>query len=356
MITGFFARLTGQPLPAPEVATEEAEDPGSLLVFTPTGDIDWENSRLTDEEITKVARGSRNIFTLKSRREQLEDKGYHGIPIKKHKRSHHSAFAGSKVAMEANAGDMAPEFKQFREEHIQNDPLAIGYFGSIFVPFEDAVIAGSGHNIAGEPQSMDQIILSTGSVAATALGAAGSLDVPGTGMLDEAGEATDAGRTVARVEDEVANALGTVDAMEDARRMSGRGRLGGLIAKGSSLDSLMNEAKSLKIPVEFNDALLDKLPDGGKAAAFDYSSGKIIIRSDATELEIFHELQHAKQWVALGRDPKAYTAVDVFAREFHVYRQIMDNKSRWSPRELSEATRQITEYFRDYLKRMGSGN
>ena len=170
-------------------------------------------------------------------------------------------------------------------------------------------------------------------------------------MLDDVGEATDAGRTVARVEGEVADAIDSLDAMEDLRRISGRGRMDGLIAKGGELQSLMNEAKSLKIPIETNDALLDKI---GVAAAFDYSSGKIIIRSNATELEIFHELQHAKHWVALGRDPKAYTAVDVFAREFHVYRQIMDNKSRWSPTELSEATKLITRHFTEYLDRMRS--
>ena len=326
------------------------EDQSSLLVFNTDGTVNWEKSHLTEEEKNAVWWKSKAL--MKSPREALEDQGYLGIPIKRAQRAHHSAFAGSKVALVANAGDMAPAFEQHRQEHIENDPLVIEHFVGAICPIPDAIRAGTGHNLAGDPLSTPEIL---GATAITAIGVVGLATSMPEGILDDVAEHADDGRSLGRIDDVVGEVGDAVDAMEDARRMSGRGRMGGVIAKGSALQSLMNEAKSLNIPVVTNDALLDKLPGGGKAAAFDYSSGTIIIRSDATELEIFHELQHAKHWVALGRDPKAYTAIDVFAREFYVYRQIMDNKARWSPRELSEATRQITEYFQDYLKRIGSG-
>ena len=190
--------------------------------------------------------------------------------------------------MVANAGDMAPEFEQHRQDHIKNDPLVIGYLGSIIVPFEDAVIASSGHNIAGEPQSLDQIVLSTGSVAATALGAAGSLDVPGTGMLDEVGEATDAGRMVAKVEGEVNLAV-------DSAMI---GRRGGIAISPTVITRLNSEINGLTVLTD-QDAFI-KIGNAAMITVNADGTAVIRLRSGATRYELLHELQHFEHLQKIG--------------------------------------------------------
>ena len=190
------------------MATEEVEDQSSLLVFNTDGTVNWEKSQLTEEEKSKVKSALGFWWlSIKSQREMLEDKGYLGIPIKRTQRAHHSVFAGSKVAMEANAGDMAPEFKQWREEHIENDPLVIEHMVSAICPIPDAIRMATGHDLGGNPLSDDEIAISTLTTAGSALGL---LDIPGGTGIDEALEHTDDGRALSRLDG--AGEIGAIEA------------------------------------------------------------------------------------------------------------------------------------------------
>lgn len=71
------------------------------------------------------------------------------------------------------------------------------------------------------------------------------------------------------------------------------------------------------------------------AAAFDNQSGRLILRSNATFYEGFHELQHARQWSELGA--AAYNAQSRFQKEFYVFERITENAGEFSQLQLGHA-------------------
>lgn len=105
---------------------------------------------------------------------------------------------------------------------------------------------------------------------------------------------------------------------------------------------LRDELKDLGVTVERGaDKVLDKI-DPTYAAAFNRETGTIYLRQGVTEYEAFHEAAHARQWAALGKD--AYKAQGKYAREKHVFDEIMKNESRFTKDEIKHA--------QDYIDRL----
>ncbi len=75
------------------------------------------------------------------------------------------------------------------------------------------------------------------------------------------------------------------------------------------------------------------------AAAFDNSSGTLILRRDATYYEAFHELQHARQWSEL--DPEAYGKLSTFERENYVFQRIVENTHEFNKMQLGHAAEYV---------------
>lgn len=101
------------------------------------------------------------------------------------------------------------------------------------------------------------------------------------------------------------------------------------------------EAGGIKI-VKNADARIDKV-NRNAAAAFDFEKGELLLRKDATFLEVFHEKTHAKQWTELGKEK--YLELGRLAREEHVYKTITENKHLFSEREL-DLSRKVIERYR----------
>ena len=80
------------------------------------------------------------------------------------------------------------------------------------------------------------------------------------------------------------------------------------------------------------------------AAAFDNSSGTLILRQDATYYEAFHELQHARQWSELG--PEAYGKLSTFERENYVFQRIAENSHEFNKMQLGHAAEYVVREAR----------
>ena len=102
------------------------------------------------------------------------------------------------------------------------------------------------------------------------------------------GEATDAGRTVARVEDEVHLAV-------DSAMI---GRRGGLAVSPTVITRLNSEIKGLKVLTD-QDAFI-KFGNAAKITVNADGTAVIRLRSGATRYELLHELQHYEQLQKIG--------------------------------------------------------
>ena len=241
---------------------------------------------------------------------------------------------------------MAPEFEQHRQDHIKNDPLVIEHFVGAICPIPDAMRLGSGHDMAGNPLNDDEIFLATVSTAGTVLGAAGALDVPGTGMLDEVGEATDAGRTVARVEgavDEALDASGVASSIRVIGATPYNGGINrlleGLSSRGSRhLDQIVNRISdvdnvTLCTPAEFAEyAARHNMPSG--TSAFISDSNHIYLNRargyDQLLEDLAHEGTHSidfgKGGLFEGRNAGTLVNEDLYISEFRAYQaQVLVN-------------------------------
>ena len=111
-------------------------------------------------------------------------------------------------------------------------------------------------------------------------------------MLDDVGEATDAGRTVARVEGAVDEALNS--------SMIGR-RVRGAVLSGESTKTLQQYYLSRKLDILTNqDAILDTLKSNGSFRPFSDGSATIRLRANATQYEALHELAHWEHMTEIG--------------------------------------------------------
>ena len=115
-------------------------------------------------------------------------------------------------------------------------------------------------------------------------------------------------------------------------------------AKAEEISAAERELEKGGIKIIKNaDARINKL-NIKAAAAFDFEEGELLLRKDATFLEMFHEKAHAEQWAKLGKEQ--YKAIGTLAREEHVYKTIIENKQLFSERELKLAKSVIDEYRR----------
>ena len=69
--------------------------------------------------------------------------------------------------------------------------------------------------------------------------------------------------------------------------------------------------------------------------------GTLYLRQGVTDYEAFHEVTHARQWAALGKDK--YLAQGKYAREKHVFDEIMKNESRFTKDEIKHAKDYIAD-------------
>ncbi len=126
-------------------------------------------------------------------------------------------------------------------------------------------------------------------------------------------------------------------------------------AKGGKVienfESHIEEMKRIGVRLELDaDQLIGINVGKTKNATFDYENGIIYLRKGATEFEMFHEATHAKQWAQLGK--KNYEELGEFAREKHVYDEIIANSCRFSDDEIRHAKL----YIEDLKKLFDAGS
>jgi hypothetical protein len=112
-------------------------------------------------------------------------------------------------------------------------------------------------------------------------------------------------------------ARGAVDAIENWR-------LGGTLYNPGKLDSLSGylNRRGFKLRLDGDDILPPNV-----AAGFDGVKKEIILRRNATELEVFHELSHLRQFQQIG--PDAYNALSRIQKEQFVFDLLDNSKKRW---------------------------
>jgi uncharacterized Zn-binding protein involved in type VI secretion len=127
------------------------------------------------------------------------------------------------------------------------------------------------------------------------------------------------------------------------------GRISGQRFAGAHRAEQLARARAMGIEVVENaDDILDKAGAKNAAAAFDYDKGRILLRSDASRYEFFHELQHAEHWLELGKKTDDYEKVGRFAREKRVYDKVMQNSEKFNPYEIEHAKGYINDLANTY--------
>ncbi len=120
-------------------------------------------------------------------------------------------------------------------------------------------------------------------------------------------------------------------------------RLGGKLYNPAKLDTLSSylNKRGFKLRLDGDDVLPPNV-----AAGFDGVKKEIILRRNATELEVFHELSHLRQYQQIG--PDAYNALSRIEKEQFVFDLLENSKKRWYG--FSEAERLSAI---DYILRIG---
>ena len=128
----------------------------------------------------------------------------------------------------------------------------------------------------------------------------------------------------------------------DNRRVSGKsGFLNSKPLTRAEQLLILEELKGIEIPlVRGADKVLDQL-DPNYGAGFNHKTGTVYLRQGVTDYEAFHEITHARQWKTLGK--AEYLAKGKYAREKHVFDEIMKQKDRFSKDELLHAKNYIDD-------------
>lgn len=82
-------------------------------------------------------------------------------------------------------------------------------------------------------------------------------------------------------------------------------------------------------------------------AGFDGPGKRLLLRSNATRLQLFHEMQHFQHYLELGAD--VYNDLSITSKldkEEYVFNKIMANADKFNERELKTAQSYIQD-FRD---------
>ena len=114
----------------------------------------------------------------------------------------------------------------------------------------------------------------------------------------------------------------TVDAIE------GTGRLGGTLYPPVKLGQLDGYLAKRGITRKVGD---EHLPYG-KAGGFDASRGELLLRSEPTNYEVWHELSHFRQYQMIGREKylKSPRSIDFNAPEQFVFDMLENSPKRWN--------------------------
>jgi Metallopeptidase toxin 4 len=122
----------------------------------------------------------------------------------------------------------------------------------------------------------------------------------------------------------------------------GAGRLGGELYPASRLPVLERFLARRGITLQVGDEFVP----AHAAGAFDSAGGRILLRSNPTKYEVWHELSHWIQFRRIG--PDAYRALPRWAREQFVFDMLENNSARWM--SLSSPQRQ---HAVDYILSVG---
>lgn len=132
------------------------------------------------------------------------------------------------------------------------------------------------------------------------------------------------------------------------------GTLGGKILKASQIRKLRGILKEKGIHLIMEDDIksiiklfkpigqFDKVEDlfyfmklNGKAGAFNPYTKQMILPRNTTEIVVFHEMAHIKQFEQIGEE--AYKNLSTLEKETYVWKQIIENRQKWTEAELNDA-------------------
>jgi hypothetical protein len=105
--------------------------------------------------------------------------------------------------------------------------------------------------------------------------------------------------------------------------VAGAGRIEGAPYGATRLAQLEAYLSRRGITLKVGDDFLDPTKVGG----FDAGSGQMLLRSNPTRYEVWHELSHYRQYQRLGRD--AYLAQSRVAKEQFVFDLLENSAKRW---------------------------
>lgn len=122
------------------------------------------------------------------------------------------------------------------------------------------------------------------------------------------------------------------------------GRLGGNLYGEKRLNQLSKYLDKRGIKLEINDEFLNSRNANG---GFDAVNGKLILKSDATEYEVWHELSHYIQYKKLGKESylELPRTTDFNAPEQYVFDMLENNKRRWAEQLTEEERIHASEYI-----------
>ena len=165
----------------------------------------------------------------------------------------------------------------------------------------------------------------------------------GTRMAKAGAKVADGAGAAGKGLDELASAgkrtfgpKGPLDALEN-------GRLGGKLYSSTKLDSLGEylNRRGFKLRLDGDEVLPPNV-----AAGFDGVKRELILRRNATEFEVWHELSHLRQYQRIG--PEAYNSLTRVQKEQFVFDMLENSKKRWYG--MSEMERRASI---DYILRIG---
>jgi Metallopeptidase toxin 4 len=151
----------------------------------------------------------------------------------------------------------------------------------------------------------------------------------------------------------------TLDAAEGVwanKPQAGVGRLDGDKLSRKEFQNLKDELNGYELNLDRrSDKMLNKASEkSGKdfMGGFDYGTGTVHLRKDATRFEAFHEMTHARQFAELGQ--QKYKDLGTYAREAHVFNEIWKNRREFNKDEVKSAIRYMRTLKID--KQMGRIN
>ncbi len=147
----------------------------------------------------------------------------------------------------------------------------------------------------------------------------------------------------------------SLDAMDHAqgdRPVSGH-RFGVAPVDPGTLNRLDSEIRTLGGKLNRNaDALLDaeSLRTGSYvAAAFDPETGTVLIRKNASLMQLRHEMLHLRQWHSVGGNAQAYRGMGRYRRESEVFRELWKERHLYSDEELQSSIAYMRKLKSRYL-------